>query len=101
MTFPRPSTGLVAILASSLLATQALAQDYRPDAEGYPCAARGRLAIVQDDQGYSIRPPQLAAEADRPMVTSTIAIGAAFIVDAKIFALTARAAKEVSHAPRR
>lgn len=101
MTFPRPSTGLVAILASSLLATQALAQDYRPDTEGYPCATRGRLAIVQDDQGYSIRPLQLAAEVDKPAVTSTIAIGAALRVDAKIFALPARAAKEVSHASRR
>ena len=98
MPFPRPSTGLAALLASSLLATRALAQDYRPDAEGYPCGTHGRLAIVQDDQGYSIRPLQRVAEADRPAVPSTIAIGAALRLDTNIFALPARAAKEVSHA---
>jgi hypothetical protein len=101
MTFPRPSTRLVAILASSLLATQTQAQDYRPDTEGYPCGARGRLAIVQDDQGYSIRPLQLAAETDKAAVPSMIAIGAALRVDAKIFAVPAPAAKGAAHAPRR
>jgi hypothetical protein len=101
MTFPRPSTGLVAILASTLLATQALAQDYRPDAKGYPCDARARLAVVQDDQGYSIRPLQRPAEIDKPAVPSRIAIGAALRVDARIFAFPARAAREVSHASRR
>lgn len=100
MTFPRPSTGLVAILATSLLAPQAHAQNYRPDAEGYPCAARGRLAIVQDDQGYSIRHEPLT-QVDTAAVTSVIPIGAALTVDAKIFALAASTAKEASHAPRR
>ena len=100
MTFPRPSTGLVAILATSLLAPQAQAQNYRPDAEGYPCAARGRLAIVQDDQGYSIRHQPLT-QVDKVAVASVIPIGASLTVDAKIFALAASTAKEASHAPRR
>lgn len=99
MTFLRPSTGLVAILATSLFAPQVQAQDSRPDTEGNPCAARGHLAIVQDDQGYSIR--QRLAQVDKAAPAPVISIGAALRVDATIFALVARAAKEASHAPRR
>lgn len=100
MTFPRLSTGLVAILATSLLAPRAQAQNYRPDAEGYPCAARDRLAIVQDDQGYSIRHQPLT-QVDKVAAASVIPIGAALTVDAKIFALATSTAKEASRAPRR
>ncbi len=101
MTFPRPSTGVVAILAASLIATQGQAQDYRPDAEGYPCTARSQLAIVQDDQGYSIRRQQVEGPAAKSAVATTIPIGAALKVDARIFALSAQASGEVPSASRR
>ncbi|WP_188064341.1 hypothetical protein [Sphingobium sp. KCTC 72723] len=101
MTFPCPSSRLAAILAASLLASQAQAQDYRPDAEGYPCAARSQLAIVQDDQGYSIRLRQVAGQAAKPVVATAIPIGAAFKIDARIFALSTQASGEASSASRR
>lgn len=99
MTFSRPSTG--AILAASLLATQGQAQDHRPKAEGYPYAARGRLAVVQDDQGYSIRHQQAAGQITKPAAATVVPIGATLKIDAKIFALSIQASAEASHAPHR
>lgn len=100
MTFARPLPGFITILATSLIAPQAQARDNRPDDNGYPCAAHGRLTIVQDDQGYSIRNTIMVQEA-KPILAAAIVIGDALKIDASIFALTARAPREVSNAPRR
>ncbi|PKP92765.1 MAG: hypothetical protein CVT77_07760 [Alphaproteobacteria bacterium HGW-Alphaproteobacteria-16] len=87
------------ILAITLATTGAAAQQYRPDAEGYPCTAKDRLTITQDDQGYSIRSRPVAAPLTKeaPVIT----IGSGLRVDARIFGLIDQANAEVSHAPRR
>lgn len=101
MNLPRLLSCLTATLSSGLIATQAQAQIYRPDAEGYPCDARPRLAVVQDDHGYSIRPrPSQTVTAPAP-VLSTIAIGTSYKIDTRIVARSPLSSLEVSHAPRR
>jgi hypothetical protein len=101
MTNARPLSGLGVILAITLATPGAHAQQYRPDAEGYPCAAKDRLTITQDDQGYSIRSWPVAAPVAKEAPAAAIAIGKALRLDARIFGLTSRANAEVSHAPRR
>lgn len=75
MTNARPLSGLGVILAITLATTGAHAQQYRPDAEGYPCTARDRLTIIQDDQGYSIRSQPVAAQVTKEASATGIAIG--------------------------
>lgn len=101
MNLPRPLSGLIATLSLGLIAFQAQAQDYRPDAEGYPCDMRNRLAVVQDDQGYSIRTHPGLRATDQAPVLSTIAIGTSHKIDTGIVARSPLAKVEVSHAPRR
>ena len=101
MTNARPLSGLGVILAITLATTGAHAQQYRPDAEAYPCTAKDRLTITQDDQGYSIRSRPIAAPAPKEAAAAAIAIGKALRFDAKIFGLTPSANPEVSDAPRR
>lgn len=101
MTNARPLSGLGVILAITLATTGAHAQQYRPDAEGYPCTAKDRLTIIQDDQGYSIRSQPVAAPVTKEASATGIAIGKALRLDAKIFGLVGQAKAEVSHAPRR
>lgn len=101
MTNARPLPRLGVILAITLATTGAHAQEYRPDAEGYPCSAKDRLTITQDDQGYSIRSRPVAAPVTKETPATAITIGKAHRFDAKIFGLTPRPNAEVSHAPRR
>lgn len=90
-----------ALAASAGMLSPALAQDYRPDAEGYPCEARSKLAVVDDGSGFAIRPMHAPA-ATNPLPESVrlIAIGASLKVDPQIFA-RAPSRKEVTHAPHR
>lgn len=101
MTNARPLSGLGVILAITLATTSAHAQEYRPDAEGYPCAAKDRLTITQDDQGYSIRSRPVALPVAKEAPASAITIGKGLRFDAKIFGHTPRPNAEVPHAPRR
>ena len=100
MTNARPLSELGVILAITLASTGAHAQQYRPAAEGYPCTAKARLTITQDDQGYSIRGRPVAAPVANGAPAAAIAIGKAVRFDARIFDLAPRANAEVSHAPR-
>lgn len=101
MTNARPLSGLGVILAITLAPTGAHAQQYRPAAESYPCTAKDRLTITQDDHGYSIRSRPVAEPVAKGAPAAAIAIGKAVRFDAKIFGLAPRANAEVSHAPRR
>jgi len=75
---------LVAIAAPAL----AGAQDHRPDAGGYPCTSRPKLAVRQDGQGFSIAKldPAVPERIDPAFRTPTeIALGAALRIDRAIF----------------
>lgn len=101
MKLPRPLPGLIATLSLGFIATQAQAQDYRPDAEGHPCDARIRLTVVQDGQSYAIRTRPIEAAKPQEAAAPSIAIGTSLKLDGAIFAHSPLATQDVSNAPRR
>jgi hypothetical protein len=83
----------------------ASAQTYRPDAEAYPCARTAQLAVVQSENGFSIRekadavPPPSAAT-PTPLPTA-IKLGNSLTLDRRIFARTSLVRPESSDVPQR
>lgn len=75
------------------------AQTYRPHAEGYSCARRAALAIVQDDLGFSIR--ENAALPVAPVKGSAIKIGNSLTLDSRLFARTSLVRPEFTHVTQR
>jgi hypothetical protein len=88
-------------------ATPALADSYRPDAEGYPCAQRARLGIVQSENGFSIREaaesttPRAVAEPIPTPSVMTIKLGHSVSIDSRILARTSLVRTESPDAPQR
>lgn len=97
-------------LATAFVPSQALAQTYRPDAEGYPCASKGMLAVFQDGPDFVIRKtraPERArtetptqAEADAA-TKALVKIGATLKLDQQIFKAALRRSQEAADASRR
>lgn len=100
------------ILASGVVSISASAQTAPFEPASHSCAERGcpcqtaqRLAVVQDAEGFSIKPQETAAPLEparspAPMPT-LLKIGAGLKLDTRLFAATADQALEASHAPRR
>ncbi|NMN06765.1 MULTISPECIES: hypothetical protein [unclassified Novosphingobium] len=99
MDFPCSLPMLAGALVLCVGATPASAQTYRPDAEGYPCARHGELAIVQDDLGFSIR--QKVARPVAPVTSTAIKIGNSLTLDSRLFAHTSLAQSESTHVTQR
>ena len=80
---------------------QELPQQYRPDPEGYPCNAKSRLTITQQDQGFAIR--SVSDTQNRvpvPRLDVPIGVGATMKLDTALLR-GATSLKEVVDAPRR
>lgn len=91
-------------IAVALIAGEASAQQYRPDAEGYPCGAHKALTVVQDGPGFSIRrsgDPASGTSAARITSGAIVAIGNALRVDRRIFAIAQQRSEDENHAQRR
>ncbi len=98
---PALTFALAAVIAFSPQVGSAKAQDYRPDAEGYPCAGKAKLEVVNDSQGFSIRQRKVDAPA-RPLPAPVlIPVGATFKFDPKIFEPGAARREEAADASRR
>ena len=91
------ATAIVAVCAASEAPAQSGSR--HRDAEAFPCAAHGRLAIVQDQQGFSItnaKPDKAAGPA-----RARVPLGASLKLDRALFVNSADGSKEASDAPRR
>ncbi|ODP38802.1 MULTISPECIES: hypothetical protein [Sphingomonas] len=85
-----------------ILPSPSQAQTYRPDAEGYPCAARTPLAVASTDQGFTIEPrrqvpTRVAAQVER----QAVAIGSSLKLDRSIFVTAGNTDTEAEDAARR
>jgi len=81
----------------------AIAQTYRPDAGGYPCARTAQLAVVQSDTGFLIREKTGRAVPAAPAVSlpAAIKLGNSLTLDSRIFARTSLVRPESSDVPQR
>lgn len=91
---------ILSAIAGLAMATAASAQmstqNHRPDTSGYPCSARDRLAVVQDDRGFSI------TVAPKPVeIKAAVPLGTGITLDRALFATAAARTKETSDAARR
>ena len=87
--------GIVVIAAAS----EAPAQSNPRDAKACPCAAHDRLAIVQDQQGFSIA---RAKPESAPATTATrVSLGASLKLDRALFTRNEAGSTEAINAPRR
>lgn len=99
------SHSLLMAIGLCLAASPVEAKEHRPDADGFPCAQRGRLAVNPDGQGFSIGRRSLAS--DIPSAVSTlapvaaVAIGDALRLDPIILGGRNKTTGGVDHDPRR
>jgi hypothetical protein len=81
---------------------QEIARQYRPDAEGYPCAARDKLMIAQEDQSFTIRPvANVGGPAAQPPIQRKIGVGASMKLDAALLGYALPSHREAANAARR
>lgn len=88
-----------AAILFSATAVPASAQNYRSDADAYPCARATRLAVVQSDSGFSIR-----ERTERPAAAATpanVRLGNSLAIDSRLFAHTSLVRPEPSHVSQR
>ncbi len=90
-----------ASIAIAVSSGAAEAQQYRPDAEGYPCGAKPRLTIAQGEHGFSIQPVADRPQRLRRPVQNLIDIGASIKLDAAILKRPVPANREGADAERR
>lgn len=91
------ATATLAVCAASEAPAQAGSRDR--DAKAFPCAAQGRLTVVQDQQGFSItnaKPDKAAVPAP-----ARVSLGANLKLDRALFVNSVDGSKEASDAPRR
>lgn len=109
-TSPYGCAVLVALMSSlmpvSAAQGQDLVQQYRPDSEGYPCSARNKRTVTQEDQGFAIRPagevrPAEPQRQPRSHGETLIAVGATMKLDAALLHDRVSSLKEAVNAPRR
>lgn len=86
---------LAGLAMATAAQAQTSAQYHRPDRDGYPCSTQERLAVVQDDQGFSI------TAATKPVLKAVVPIGTGLTLDRALFGDTTARSKEASDAPRR
>lgn len=99
MDFPCSPPMLAGALTLSIAAAPAIAQTYRPDAEGYPCSREAQRAVVQSDAGFLIRD-----RSERPSLRekpAAIKLGNSNTIDGRIFARTSLVRPEPTHVSQR
>lgn len=101
MDWPRTRSRIIVAIGLCLASAAVRAQDYRPDADGYPCAERGHLTIVPRGRGFTIEPMIRSEPAAAKLGPLAIAIGTALKLDARILTGPIGGHSEVAHAPRR
>jgi hypothetical protein len=99
---PNRSWCIVALALSPSISSPAVAaqtEQYRPDAEGYPCALRPRLKVVGADGGFAIAPRRQSEPAPMPSMPAspTIAIGQSLRIDRAIVDRVSQPFKEASN----
>jgi len=100
-------SAVLAALVSALMPLapaqgQDLPQQYRHDSEGYPCSARSRLTITQEDQGFAIRPVSDAQNrVPVPRLDVPIGVGATMKLDTALLRDRTPSLKEAVDAPHR
>lgn len=99
MDCPCPLLTLAGAVLLSAAVVPASAQTFQPDAEGYPCARRPQLAIVQSGLGFSIR--EKAVRNVPATAPTAIKIGNSLTLDSRLFAHTSLVRPEPNHAPQR
>jgi hypothetical protein len=97
MDFPCSLPALAGAIVFCLAAGPAVAQAYRPNAEGYPCAAVPALSVVPGEDGFSIR--ATIRRSGSSSAPAQIKIGSSLSLDSRIFAPFPRT--EVSHVSQR
>ena len=103
---PYGSAVLAALMSALMPVAAAQGQDlplqYRPDSEGYPCNARSRLTIIQEDQGFAIRPvSDIQNRVPAQRLDAPIGVGATMKLDTSLLRDRTPSLKEVVDATRR
>jgi len=100
--FSLPSRTPMVLALTALLVGGAAQAHVQTRIDNNAPAASTRLAIVQDDQGFSIKPSSLAtAGYPCPASSPMVRLGTGLKLDATIFDRTSRPLQEVVDAPRR